>query len=315
MTSEFREYCEGRSIKAEAPGNTGRSFLVTCYDVDHVMDVINAVKNKYTTLTYIIACREICPTTGRPHNHIYAHFRKSITLSGFMKIVRPHHVDKCRGTPKECITYVKKDGNIILEEGVEPHQGKQLTETDLTSMSVLEIVGTDPRCHQAYLKARDILLNGPLTSSNVTNRKKVEIYYIYGPSGCGKSLMASYLLKEHMEETGALCDRVKFKNDFWINIYGSECAWYDEFRDSHMKPDEFISFVDYRKQPMNVKGSSTQNGYTFIVITSVQGPDEIYRNVTSEPRAQWLRRIKWINLGWASMQRALNVEKYKMMDD
>ena len=71
----------------------------------------------------------------------------------------------------------------------------------------------------------------------VTNTKKEwKSLSLYGPSGCGKSLMASYLLKEHMELTKSCCDTVKFKNDFWLNVYPGSSVWYDEFRDSDMKP-------------------------------------------------------------------------------
>lgn len=314
MEDEFKQFCDSRSVKAEAPGNTSRSFLITSFDVEHVMDVIATLK-KYKSLTYIVACHEICPTTGRHHNHIYAHFSNSIKVPALIKKVAPHHVDKCRGSPRQCIEYVMKDvtdeNPLVFEEGEPPHQGSQLTANDLQELSVREIVEIDPLHHRAHLQARELLLNGPLTASNVANTKKMEVYYLYGPSGCGKSLMASHLLKEHMEITKTCCDTVKYKNEFWLNIYGSECAWYDEFRDSHMKPDEFISFVDYRPHPMNIKGGSTRNNYTFIVITSVQGPNDIYRNVGGEPRQQWLRRIHWINMNDPMMIKALCIDKYK----
>lgn len=314
MGDEFREYCDSRAVKAEAPGNTSRSFLITSYDVDHVMDVINAVKNRYTSLTYIIACHEICPTTGRHHNHIYTHFNNSIRVNAFRNLVRPHHVDKCRGTPQQCIDYVMKDvtdeNPLVFEEGEPPHQGRQLTANDLRELSREEIVEIDPTHYRANLGAREELLNPPLTAKTVTNTKKMEVYYLYGPSGCGKSTMAAYLLKEHMEMTNSCCDEVKFKNDFWLGIKGSKCAWYDEFRDSDMKPSEFISFIDYRAHEMNIKGGSSRNNYTFIVITSVQGPNEIYRNVSGEPRAQWIRRIKWINMDDPMMKKCLDINKY-----
>lgn len=237
-------------------------------------------------------------------------------MAALIKKVSPHHVDKCRGSPIQCINYVTKDvtdeNPLVYEEGQPPHQGRQLTANDLQELTVREIVEIDPLHHRAYLNARELLINGPLTANNITNTKKMEVYYLYGPSGCGKSLMASYLLKEHMELTKTCCDEVKFKNDFWLNVHGSKCAWYDEFRDSDMKPSEFISFIDYRSHTMNTKGGSTRNNYTFIVITSVQGPDDIYRNVNGEPRQQWLRRIRWINLGSPIMQKALNIDAYKI---
>lgn len=314
MTSEFKEYCDSRSMTAEAPGNTSRSFLITSFDVDHVMDVINTLK-KYKSLTYIIACHEICPTTGRHHNHIYAHFSGSIKMAALIKKVTPHHVDKCRGSPQQCIDYVMKDvtdeNPLVFEEGERPHQGKQLTANDLRELSVQEIVETEPKFARANLYARDILLNPPLTGSSIRNsRKNVEVYYLYGPSGCGKSLMAEVLLEEHMNLTNSCCDEVKFKNEFWLGVKESKCAWYDEFRGSHMKPDEFISFIDYRSHMMNVKGGEKRNRYTFIVFTSVEGPDELYRNVTGEPRQQWLRRIHWINIGDPIMQKVLNPKQY-----
>ena len=78
MEKEFREYCDSRG--AEAPGNTGRSFMVTSFDVEHVMDVINSLKS-LSKCRYIIACHEVCPTTGRHHNHIYVSYEASKKLT------------------------------------------------------------------------------------------------------------------------------------------------------------------------------------------------------------------------------------------
>ena len=111
---------------------------------------------------------------------------------------------------------VTDDNPLVYEEGEPPHQGKQLTARDLQELSVRDIVEIDPLHHRAYLNARELLMNGPLTVDNVTNTKRMEVFYLYGPSGCGKSLMASHLLKEHMELTKSCCDTVKFKNDFLV---------------------------------------------------------------------------------------------------
>lgn len=63
-----------------------------------------------------------------------------------------------------------------------------------------------------------------------------------------------------------------------------------------MKPSEFINFIDYNKHQLNVKGSYKLNNYEFIIITSVQSPEEIYKNIEGEPRTQWLRRMKRIHI-------------------
>ena len=90
---------------------------------------------------------------------------------------------------------------------------------------------------------------------------------------------------------------VKFENPFYHGVTdGKGVAIYDDFRDSHMKASEFINFIDYNKHKMNVKGGSVMNNFNRIIITSVQRPEELYRNMDEEPKKQWLRRIEVINL-------------------
>ena len=195
-------------------------------------------------------------------------------------------------------------------EGEEPHQGVRLGPDQLRTMSVQEIVESEPRYVRANLLAREWLINGGLSYDDLEDRKAVEIFYLYGPSGCGKSLMARRLIQEYMKENpNSLCDKVKYKNEFWLNVKQNVIAWYDEFRDSHMKPDEFISFTDYMVNPMNLKGGDTMNRYKFIVITSVQGPNDIYQRVSGEPRTQWERRIRFVNCGDPQMIKALTSDR------
>ena len=63
-----------------------------------------------------------------------------------------------------------------------------------------------------------------------------------------------------------------------------------------MKASEFINFIDYNKHIMNIKGGSKQNNYELIILTSVQKLEDIYRNMTGEPRLQWERRVEIINM-------------------
>ena len=69
-----------------------------------------------------------------------------------------------------------------------------------------------------------------------------------------------------------------------------------DFRDSDMKASEFINFIDYNVHNLNYKQGSAKNKYHLIIITSVQDPKKIYKNIKGEPRKQWLRRMKTINL-------------------
>lgn len=110
----------------------------------------------------------------------------------------------------------------------------------------------------------------------------MEVTYIYGPSGSGKTEKAKQLMREAGVKEFNL---VKFKDGFWHGVE-SNCpvAVYDDWRDSHMKPDEFINFIDYNQQLMNVKGGTVINNYKRIYITTVQPIDTIYHNVNGEPR-------------------------------
>jgi len=92
-------------------------------------------------------------------------------------------------------------------------------------------------------------------------------------------------------------DMIKYCNCFYLGTSRmAKVAIYDDFRDSHMKPSEFINLIDYNKHWLNIKGNSILNDYLIIIITSVQKLSKIYRNVDDEPRAQWERRVQVIDM-------------------
>lgn len=129
-------------------------------------------------------------------------------------------------------------------------------------------------------------------------RKSVKVYWIQGPSGIGKTNKAMDIAEEFEERNDWFTDFVKFENGFYLGVSdGSKIAIYDDFRDSHMKPSEFINFIDYNRHWLNVKGGSLLNEYNLIIITSVQRLDRIYRRMADdEPKKQWERRIEVIDM-------------------
>ena len=126
--------------------------------------------------------------------------------------------------------------------------------------------------------------------------KDVQVLYIQGPSGCGKSLKAKKIIAKNSELLGGTFNEVSYHNGFWTGIGNSICALYDDFRDTNMPASEFIKFIDYNIHTLNVKGSFKQNKYELIIITSVQRLSQIYKNVSGEPREQWVRRIHLIDM-------------------
>lgn len=249
-----------------------RAFLLTLNEIskfDFLLEQIDKLKS----CDYYIAAQETAPTTGHEHIHMYIHFESNYKLN--KKILSTGvHVDISRGSPKQNIEYVKKDGNILVEHGTEPHQGK------LTVGELQELKKNDVPAHlyNIWQKVQ------PTKIKKSEWNKNVEVHYICGPSGIGKSNLAQELADDEFDE-------VKFVNGFWSPCSGEGCCIYDDFRSSHMPASEFINFIDYRTHNLNVKGGTVRNKYTKIIITSIQTIDELYSNMPSEAKEQWKRRM------------------------
>lgn len=132
-------------------------------------------------------------------------------------------------------------------------------------------------------------------------RKKVKVYYIQGPSGIGKTEKALQLINDLQHMYGEFFNEVKYINSFWTGCTdGCKIALYDDWRDSHMFPSEFINFIDYNKHNMNIKGGYIKNNYELIIITSILHIDDIYSEFNQknnfEPSKQWKRRVEVIDM-------------------
>lgn len=265
-----------------------RSFLFTIFDMNRLNDFINEFK-RLKTCDYGVAALETCPTTGKQHAHLYVHFTESYKLSKVILSYK-NHADICRGSPKQNIEYVCKDGNKLDEWGIEPHQGQILSAAELKKIPQEEVPW------MMYNTWQKLNMNDEIEIDNI--HKQVKVYYIYGPSGVGKTTRAIELIKEYGQKNQITTfSQAKYENSFWVNV-GSKrkILLYDDFRDSHMRASEFINLIDYNRHPMNTKGSSCMNDYELIIITSVQDPNYIYSSMGDEPRKQWLRRMEIINM-------------------
>lgn len=296
-----------------------RQFLITVFDqggrggcvYDQVMFYLRGRKQ----LDYIISCHEVCPTTGRPHYHIYCHFTNSVQLS--QKKCFHSRLDIVRGTVDDCIKYIRKTGvernakkvprewyhevpgrHVVIREwgSIPKETGGRISAEELMNMTDNEIIAFDARCHSAYIRGRNLMRN-PVDVDVDDVYKTVKVYFIQGPSKIGKTTKAKDIVRESFPAGKRLINWVKYQNEFWMHAGGmAKTAIYDEWRDNHMKPTEFINFIDYNMQGMNTKGGSLRNRYELIIITSTQKLKNIYRNVSGESRIQWERRIEVIDM-------------------
>lgn len=285
-------------MTAFVPGNTNagtnfraRSFQFTLNDISKYEE-LKTLLTSLKTMTYFISCLEKAPTTGHEHIHIYTHFSQTYKISKKILAIGSH-IEICKGSPKQNIEYITKDGNILDEIGEKPKQGSRYTITELKNIKD-ENELEDWHVYNTWKKIQDEINN----DIDIDEwHKDIKVIYIYGPSGVGKTERAKQYIREHKNEYGTKINVVKYENGFWSGVGNARIAIYDDFRDSHMKPSEFINFIDYNIHTLNIKGGQKQNKYELIIITSVQPLDKIYKNISDEPRKQWMRRIEPIKLG------------------
>lgn len=272
-----------------------RHFQLTLNDVDRWNELRDYIVN-IPSFHYGVASREVAPSTGHVHIHFYVRFDAAITLS--FKKLQGAHVEYCKGTIRQNIDYVKKThdpdkrGEIIFEEGELNDKLNPEKDTPPTIKEVKEMTKEEREnleiTYYSQVEKINILKDNEITGKQAP--KKVKVIYIWGPSGSGKSLWAQWMFRD------TPFDKVKFCDSFWHGVSGvNRACLYDDFRDSHMKPSEFINFIDYSVSIMNVKNGSMKNHYKYIIITSVQDPHKLYWMMSEkdeEPKKQWLRRMK-----------------------
>ena len=282
---------------------------------------ILAYLQSLTSVNYMIACREFAPKTGKEHYHVYIQFKYSMNLS--KKKLLSAHIEICRGSPQANIDYIKKNGDILFEEG-EPRlaAGNGFSIKEVKAMTNEE---RDELSFNHYNKIQSLKRDELCTLRASEYFKDVEVYYIYGLSGTGKTKYAIKAITELVKQKKIKSDifnEVKYCGNFWNGVSldnMSEVALYDDFRDYHITPSEFINFIDYNVHVMNIKYGFVMNKFKYIFITSIQSPYDLFRKKKTlfghlksneksnyeiyegddddnyqESQTQWLRRIHQI---------------------
>lgn len=297
------------------PQNTqskpGRHFQLTLNEVDRWNQLKNYINNM-KSYRWGIATREVAPQTGHVHIHYYVQFNNPVRLS--LKKLQGCHIEKCRGSVIDNIEYIEKKkepekaGEIIFKEAerepwIDKVSKKQDGDLVIPSIKEAKEMAKDEREDMPVSLYKTVQELNRIDDSKMTGktiRKTVKVLYLYGKSGIGKSIYAKWLFRNDV------FDSVKCVNGFWHGTgeEGRKCCIYDDFRDSHMSPSEFINFIDYDIHSMNIKHGSYMNRYKYIIITSIQPPAQLWSNFQKnneekgldESNIQWLRRIKPIDM-------------------
>lgn len=287
---------------SEAPGNTkpvafrARAFQFTLNEPEYYED-LKAELTRLKSLDYLIACREKAPTTGHEHVHVYAHFSSQYKLN--QKILSfGAHIEICKGSPKQNIAYIRKDGNVIDELGEEPHQGIKSVR-ELREMNVDDV---DPHLYRIKKeidedKREEEGFFSMLKEIKSNNLKAPTIYYLTGKPGNGKTYKAYQIALENYPEEQI--GRIAINNNFFkITNEKAKCFVIEEFRPSQLHASDFLQFIDKYGFNANVKGGFKYIRPEMILICSVMRPQDIY---SYEMNEQFMRRISKI----------IEVEPYK----
>lgn len=270
----------------------GNRVRARAWCITNFNDVIQHPENAL----YDLMCEDYTKE-NKKHYHQYLYYKNAIAFNSIKKLYPTARIEKEK-VQGAYIDYIKQNKNgrkkVVYEEGDAPRKNKFPTIKEVEQMSIEERKTLPIQ----YKNIVDKMNDRDVNDIDIEDwKKEVEIVWIMGPSGIGKTERAKQIVRDNASKYGTKVNVVKYTNTFWQGVGNAKIAIYDDFRDSHMHPSEFINFIDYNYHTINIKGGEKRNEYNLIIITSVQDPHFIYPGMKdNEPRYQWLRRMTIVDL-------------------
>lgn len=263
--------------REQLPYWSGMRFLITLNEVAR-WERLKAYLRKRNP-KYIIAAQERAPTTGHEHIHCYVHFKKSQKL--YKGKLQGCHVDKCKGTPRQCTDYVKKDGQIILEEGDEPAPDKKKFTIGNVKKATQEEIDEMPA---QFVKQIEHIVRTSEDDEKPSYRDEPKITWLYGPTGTGKT--------RYCVEAGATMVTYN-PQGFFSDWRKAKIIALEEMR-GQVPFATLLQLGDFYQNYyyVNIKGDFKKVNIDRLLITSPMSPKDCYPNLTNEQFTQLTRRIK-----------------------
>jgi len=228
---------------------------------------------------YLVAGREVCPTTGTPHLQGTVVFKSAKTLSAAIKALKGAHVAPCRNV-FHSIEYCKKDEDELgfFEVGTPPKNQEQKGEDEIARWDLARVAMTEGRfddipsdiyikynnqCHAVYQRSLEV--------RHFPDNDVLENYWYWGPSGTGKSSTARRNWPDAF---------LKMKNKWWNGYTDQEVVIIDDV-DPTMENwiGSFLKeWSDHYRFQAEQKGTVRMIRPKIIVVTSQYPIEQIFKD-------------------------------------
>lgn len=234
--------------------------------------------------TYVLVGQETCPTTGRPHWHVYIEFKHQQTVKRMKKMFPGANIQLAKGSAEQNKVYLSKQ-NLIFEKGTPSQQQGKRNDLDELMNDIKEgkndehIYDTHPMLAAKYHKFIEKYRNLKEEKRNWVT----ECIALYGPPGSGKTRRA-------VEEGGVF---VEYNNGFFQGYEGEDVVIFDEFDWRYMPRGTFLKLTDRYAYKVNVKGGSRNwKPRKIFFISNDEEPSLTWYN--GDPAM--LRRLKFVDI-------------------
>lgn len=263
------------------PAIQKRSFILTSYKMEYFEQSYWDQFGGY--FDYVLVGKEVCPTTGRDHLHIYLECKTKRSLGGLKRILHDSeiHIEFRMGTRQEAMEYCKKDGNW-WEMGEQHQQGRRNDLLDIRDMirngaGMLDVAeehfGDFVRYFKGFSLYADLLKR---REQRMAEKIKPKVIVYIGPAGSGKSWHCA-ADKDYQEDGYQLLIQQSGKV-FFDGYEGQKTIWFDEFSGSTLPFSTFCRIADRYGCRVETKGGSVEIvGLKKILISTIELPSQWWR--------------------------------------
>lgn len=234
---------------------------------------------------------EQCPKTSKYHLQGFVVFKKKVRFGTVKTLFPTAHIEKCRGTQQQNITYCSKSeskirGPFTVGTLETPGKSKPLQEACkmiVEGKTMREIAVEYPTVFVVHSRGLRMLQQQILEEP--ASWRVIEVIWYWGKTNVGKT-------RTCYEQDPKLY-KVKDKGQWWDGYIDQTTILFDEFY-GEIPMKNMLNWLDGYPIDLEVKGGYTSARWTKVFITSNTDPHNMYNGVPQDVRDAFYRRINQI---------------------